>query len=98
MNEGTFRVKEIELVVETAPCRGDGSSVGQHAQAARDLGQVAGGDVCGGLVADTQLEASGAPVNKLDGTLGLNNCNGGVDILGDDITAVQESAGHCVVD
>ena len=73
-------------------------ALGEHAKAAGNLGKVTTRDVGGGLIADTELEASGAPVNKLDGTLGLNNCNGGVDILGDDITAVQESAGHCVVD
>ena len=34
MDEGTLGVKEIELVVKTAPGTRDGSGVGQHAHAA----------------------------------------------------------------
>ena len=40
------------------------------------------------------LEASGAPVNKLDGPLGLDYADGSIDILGDNITAVQHATGH----
>ena len=40
------------------------------------------------------LETSWAPVNKLDGSLGFDGGNGGVDVLGDNITTVQHAAGH----
>ena len=40
------------------------------------------------------LEASGAPVDELDGALGLDGGDGGVDILGHDVTTVQHAAGH----
>ena len=40
------------------------------------------------------LETSWAPVDELDGALGLDGGNSGVDILGDDITTVQHAAGH----
>ena len=40
------------------------------------------------------LEASWAPVNELDGTLGLDSSNSSVDILGHDITTVQHAASH----
>ena len=46
------------------------------------------------FIADTKLEASRAPVNELDGTLGLNDGDGGVDIFGDNITTVEEGACH----
>ena len=94
VNEGTLRVEEIELVVKSAPGSRDGGSVGQHAKAARNLGKVTTRDVGGGLIADTELEASGAPVDELNGTLGLNDADSGIDILGDDITTVKESTSH----
>ena len=40
------------------------------------------------------LETSWAPVNELDGSLGFDGGNGGVDVLGDNITTVQHTAGH----
>jgi hypothetical protein len=46
------------------------------------------------LVADTDLESSWAPINELDGTLGLESGNSTVNILGNNITAVQQAGGH----
>ena len=40
------------------------------------------------------FETSGTPVNELDGALGLDGGNGSIDILGDNITSVEETAGH----
>jgi len=71
VDEGTLRVEEIELVVETAPSRRDGSGVGEHAQASRNLGKIAARDASRRFVADTKLEARRAPVDELDGSLGL---------------------------
>ncbi|KAF4526368.1 hypothetical protein B566_EDAN014106 [Ephemera danica] len=42
----------------------------------------------------SHLEASGTPVDKLDGPLGLDGGNGGVDILGHNISTVQHAASH----
>ena len=94
MDEGTLCVHKIELVVKTSPGLSDGGSVGQHADGTLNLGQVTTGDDGWGLVVDTDLESSGAPVNELNGTLGLDGSNGGVDVLGDDVTTVQEAASH----
>jgi hypothetical protein len=47
-----------------------------------------------GLVADTELEASRAPVDELDGPLGLERRDSGVGVLGDNVTAVQQARGH----
>ena len=44
--------------------------------------------------APAHLEASGAPVDELDGALGLDGGDGGVDVLGNDVTTVQHAAGH----
>ena len=38
------------------------------------------------------LETSRAPINKLDGPLGLDDADGSIDILGDNITTVQHAA------
>ena len=94
VHEGTLRVEEVELVVKTAPGGRDGSGVGQHAHATGNLGQVTTRDVGGGFIADTKLETGRAPVNELDGALGLNDADGGVDVLGDDITTVKQSTCH----
>jgi len=94
VNEGTLGVHKIELVVDSGEHLSDGGGVGDHAHGAHNLGEVTTGDDGRGLVVDTALEASGAPVDELDGSLGLDGGNSGVDILGDDITSVHEAAGH----
>ena len=58
------------------------------------LGEVAVGDLVRGLVADTELETSRAPVDELDGALGLEGRDGAVGVLGDDVAAVQQTGGH----
>ena len=94
VDEGTLRVQEIKLVVETAPRGRDGRRVGKHAQAASDLCEVTARDVRGGLIADTELEAGRAPVNELDGPLRLNETDCRVRVLGDHVATVEESASH----
>merc|ERR1719158_885106 len=94
VDEGALGVHQVELVVRPCPSLGDGSGVGEHAHGALHLRQVATRDHGGGLVVDANLEASGAPVDKLNAALALDGGNGGVHILGDDVTAVQHTAGH----
>lgn len=67
---------------------------GQNLHSAVDLGEIAVGDVLGSLVADTNLETSGAPVDELDGTLGLESGDGSVGVVGDDVTAVEQAGSH----
>jgi hypothetical protein len=81
-------------MIKTRKNLGDGSRVGAHADSTLDLGEVTAGDDGRGLVVDTNLEAGGAPVDELDGTLGLDGGDGGVDVLGDDITTVHHAASH----
>jgi len=94
VDKGTLGIHKVELMVQTGPGLGNGGGVAEHAHSALHLGQIATGDDSGGLVVDTDLEASGTPVNELNGALGLDGGNGGIDVLGDDITAVQHAAGH----
>jgi len=56
--------------------------------------EIAVGNLLGGLVADTELEASRAPIDELDGALGLEGGHGTVGILGDNITTVEQAGGH----
>lgn len=46
------------------------------------------------LEADTDLEASGAPINELDGTLRLERCNSTIYVVWYDISTVQQAGGH----
>lgn len=68
--------------------------MGGNIHSAVGLGEVAVGHLVRGLVADTKLEASRAPVDELDGPLGLEGGDGAVGILGDDIATVQQAGGH----
>ena len=42
----------------------------------------------------TYLETSWAPVDELDGALGFDGGDGGVDVLWHDVSPVQHAAGH----
>ena len=74
---------------ETVPGSGNGGGVGQHAQTATDSGQVTARDVCGGLIADAELESGRTPIYDLDGLPCLDGGDGCLDILGNDITTVE---------
>jgi len=94
VDEGSLCVHKIELMVESREDFSDGSGVGDHAHSSHDLGEVTAGNDGGRLVVDTALETSGAPVDELDGSLGLDGGDRGVDILGDDVTSVHQAASH----
>jgi hypothetical protein len=94
VDEGTLGVHKVELVVEAGEYFGDGGRVGDHADGALYLGKVATRDDGRRLVVDTALETGRAPVNELNGTLGLDGGNSGVDVLGDDITTEHQATGH----
>lgn len=58
------------------------------------LGEIAIRDHHRRLIADADLESGGAPIDKLNSPLGLEVCDGAVNILGDDVSPVQEAGGH----
>mmetsp|Transcript_20367 Transcript_20367/g.51604 ORF Transcript_20367/g.51604 Transcript_20367/m.51604 type:complete len:489 (-) Transcript_20367:102-1568(-) len=94
VHEGTLGVHEVELVVQAGEDLANGGRVGDHAHGALHLGQVAARHHGGGLVVDAALEARGAPVDELDGALGLDGGHSGVHVLGHHITAVHQAARH----
>ena len=94
MDESSLGVHKIEFMVDSGEDFGDGGRVGDHAASSHDLGEITTGNDGRGLVVNSTLETGRAPVNELDGSLGLDGGDSGVDILGDDITSVHEAAGH----
>lgn len=94
VDKGSLGVHEVELGVQTLPGLGNGGSVTQHADGSVNLGHVALRNVLRRLVADTNLETGGAPVDKLDGLLGLDGGNGSLHILVDNVSSVQQTVGH----
>ena len=81
-------------MVQTGPGLGDGGGVAEHGDGTLHPGQVTARHNGRGLVVDAYLEASRAPVHELDGTLGFDGGDCSVDILGDNVAAEQETAGH----
>jgi len=94
MDECSLSVHEIEFVINSGEDFSNSSGVGDHADGSHDLGKITTWNDGWWLVVDTALETGWAPVDELDGSLGLDGGNSGVDILGDDITSVHEAASH----
>merc|ERR1719483_769942 len=94
MNKSSLGIHKVKLVVKSGPSFSDCSSVGQHADSTRDLCLVSSWDNSWRLVVDSNLESSWTPVNKLDAPLGFDCGDGSVDILGDNISSVEKTAGH----
>ena len=94
MDEGSLGVHKIEFMINSGEDLSDGSGVGDHASSSHDLGEITTWDDGWWLVVDTALETGWAPIDELDGSLGLDGGDSGVDILGDDITSVHETASH----
>merc|ERR1719201_3116069 len=94
VDEGALGVHEVELVVDARERLGDGRRVGDHADRAHDAREVTARHDGRRLVVDAALEARRAPVDELDRALGLDRGDRGVDVLGDDVAAVHEAAGH----
>jgi hypothetical protein len=94
MDESSLGVHEIEFVIDSGEDFSDGSGVGDHADGSHDLGEVTTWNNGWWLIVDSALETGWAPVNELNGSLGLDGGDGGVDILWDDISSVHEAASH----
>ena len=94
MDECSLGVHEIEFVIDSWEDLSNSGWVRDHTDGSHDFSKISTWNNCRWLIVDTTLEASWAPVNELDGSLGLNSSNGCIDILGDDITSVHEATGH----
>jgi len=94
LDEDSFGLHEIELVIDSGEDLGGGSGVGDHAASSHDLGKITTWNNGWWLIVDTELETSWVPVNELNGSLHLGGGDIGVDILWDDITSLHEAASH----
>jgi len=72
----------------------DSSGVGDHADSSHDFSEITTWDDSWWLIVNTAFETSWAPVDELNGSLGFDGGNGGVDILGYNITSVHHTTGH----
>ena len=81
-------------MIKTGPSFSNGGGVGKHTNSTLNLGKISSRNDGRWLVVDTDLETGWAPVNELDGTLGLDGGNGSIDVLWNDITSVKETASH----
>ena len=81
---------QVKLVVQASPGLSNGCGVAQHAHSSLYFGQVSARYHSGRLVINANLEASGAPIHKLDAMLGLDGVSGSIDIFGNNITTVQQ--------
>merc|ERR1711937_969908 len=94
IDEGTLGIHEIELVVDAREHFSNSSGVADHADSTHHLGKIASWHNSRWLVVDAALETSWGPVNELNGTLGLDGCDGCIHILGHHISAVHHTASH----
>ena len=72
MDEGSLCVHKIELVIDSGENFSDGGGVGDHADGSHDFSEITSGNDSWGLIVDTAFEAGGAPVDELNGSLGLD--------------------------
>ena len=94
MDEGALRVHQVELVVQTTPGLGDGGGVAQHAHGTLDLSEIPSWYHGRRLVVNADFEACWAPIDELDRPFCFYRRDCGVDVFGDDVTAVKHAAGH----
>jgi hypothetical protein len=81
-------------VIQSGEHFSDGGRVGNHANSSHDLGQISSWDDGWWLIVDSDLESSRAPVDELDGSLGLDGGDGGVHVFWNDVSSVHHGAGH----
>ena len=86
VNECTFGVHQIKLVIKTSPGLPNGCGVAQHADSPLYFGQVTTGYDCRGLVVDAHLEPCRTPVDKLNAPSGLDVGDCSVHVFRYDVT------------
>ena len=94
VDKRSLAIHQVKLVVESGEDFGDGGRVGDHADGSHDLGEITTWNNSWWLIVDSALETGWAPIDELNGSLGLDGGDGGVDILWDDISSVHEAASH----
>merc|ERR1712098_933258 len=87
VNKSSLGIHQIPMMVKSCPGLGNGSGVGQHAHSSLHLGKISTRDDGGRLIVDSNLKSGWTPVNKLYRSLALDGGNGGVDVLGNNISS-----------
>merc|ERR1719316_1004445 len=94
VDESTFRIHEIELVIDAREHLSDGSRVANHAHRTHDFGKITTWDNGRGLVVDSTLKSCRGPIDELNSTFGLNGGHCCVHILRHHITTIHHTASH----
>ena len=109
MNKSALGIHQVELVIESCPGFGDRSCIAQHANRSANFCKIPRGHCHRWLVIDTHFETGGTPVDELNralkagllgnggedtANLGFNMCDGGIDVLGDQVAAVEKATSH----
>lgn len=81
-------------MVKPAPRFSNSSRVAEHADGAVDGRKFAARNTDRLLVVDAELEAGWAPLDEVEGSFGLEGCDGGAAVARDDVAAVEERDGH----
>ncbi|CAB1353873.1 unnamed protein product, partial [Coregonus sp. 'balchen'] len=89
VHKSTLGIHQIKLVVKTGPSLCHCSGVAKHAHCPLDLGQISTRYHSWGLVVDTNLETSWAPVYKLDGAFCFDGGNGSVNVFGHNVATIN---------
>merc|ERR1711862_365956 len=94
VHERTLGIHKIELVIDAREHLGNGCGVADHAHCAHNFGKITTRDHGWWLVIDAAFKPGWAPIDKLNGTLGLDGCHCSIHILGHHITTVHHAASH----
>jgi hypothetical protein len=97
VHKGKLDIHQIKLIIWESSGLSNVCVIAQHAHISVDHGQDINRYQSERLIINTNLEASGAPVYKLDTVLGLNGGNSSTAIFENHNTMVQESASHVFV-
>jgi hypothetical protein len=81
-------------VVQSREDFSDGGRVGNHADSSHDFSQISSWDNGWWLIVDSDFESSWAPIDELDGSLGLDGSDGSVNVFWNDVSSVHHGASH----
>jgi len=94
VNKRSLGVHKIELMIKTCPSFGNSGRIGEHADSSLDFCEITARHNSWRLVVDAYLETGWAPVDELNGSLGLDICDRSVDIFGHNVASEEQTAGH----
>ena len=94
VHERPLGVHQVKLVVQACPCLPDCSGVAEHAHCTLCGSNVISGNDSRCLIVYSDFEARRTPIHKLNRPLCLHRGDGGGDVLGGDISTVEQATRH----